>query len=275
MARVLLHCGFQKTGTTYIQALLKKNLSLIDPTIAVYNKGPGTRKLQRACATYIMWGKPVARTELVDTASEISAQIRDSGRDYAIITNENLLGANVYGKKGGDIFTWGEQVLPAVLEGFAGHVVRLVFYTREPQSWWRSVHAQAIRTRRVRAPLEDYVARAPFTLNWREVAQRYWNHFGTDIVQFVEMEDDLATDFGLGDALLRSAGLDDAMLATLEKPPVRNASIKPGALEVIRKVNATKLTKRELKLLRTLVMKNQDLFEDDGQPAPAKKKPTQ
>jgi len=92
--RVVLHVGMHKTGTTYLQNLLRQNRRRLAKNAGVYVP-PGARKTVFASLDLIPWDSPLGRDRRVAGAwDRLAAEVGGCGLPTAVVSEERLDVAN-------------------------------------------------------------------------------------------------------------------------------------------------------------------------------------
>ncbi len=92
--RVVLHVGMHKTGTTYLQNLLRQNRRRLARRAGVYVP-PGARKTVFASLDLIPWDSALGRDRRVAGAwDRLAAEVNDCGLPTAVVSEERLDVAN-------------------------------------------------------------------------------------------------------------------------------------------------------------------------------------
>jgi hypothetical protein len=92
--RVFLHVGLHKTGTTYLQSLLRQNHRSLRHRQGVYVP-PGARQTLFASLDLIPWDRALARDPRVPGAWErLAAEVNQCGLPTAVVSEERLDVAN-------------------------------------------------------------------------------------------------------------------------------------------------------------------------------------
>jgi hypothetical protein len=154
MKRALIHIAPHKTGSTYIQHMMKTNAHLLPASHQFLPKSdPLFEALQRitlnihCTADLTQWVQSICDTSL-ELARSLTA-------NNTLISSEDLLGPvpTLAGISG--LYPHLSQTMPTIQAGFDDSEVETQFfgYIREFHDWLRSVHAHKFRGReRVMAP---------------------------------------------------------------------------------------------------------------------------
>lgn len=248
--QIVFHLGFQKTGTTSIQAMLNANKNLLqDIDLRAY--GDATKDLRVAgrgyCASPTDKNLQRLRRALKSHISGFLA----GDKKHCLISDENILGRVPYGDTG-DILTWAKRILPVIEQELNGISARFVFYTREQVGWLPSLYKQSVKRARVTATFDVWKARSPIELDctgWRPELQSY----STIPVEFISMEQELKSGDTLGTALLVRLGVDPGILPSFVGADVLNTSLSARALQVMRLINRMPLSDRRVLRISELV----------------------
>ncbi|WGI23141.1 hypothetical protein [Amylibacter sp. IMCC11727] len=256
--KIIWHMGFQKTGTTSFQSILRRNYDQLSEEIAVFPKRKWTRAVQEAGLAF--WADPNAKTKkaLEQAAQDIRAVIRDAERTCGVVSDENIIGLELYDDKGGMI-DMAAAILPILEKACAPATCEFVFYTRDFDGWFKSAYNQVVKQLRCRADFDTWVANAPFSTDWQDHHERLSSVVESD-VHFRDMKQDAADDLPIGGYILQLAGFDDETLRNLNKPVGRNESLSPGALGFMLELNRSHMHDNGLDIVRRKMLKNPDAF---------------
>lgn len=148
MKRALIHLGPHKTGSTYIQHMMKTNAGLLAQSHSFHPKSdPLFEALQRIT---INIHSPADLPEWLHGIYETSLELaRSLTATNTLISSEDLLGPvpTMAGISG--LYPYLSQTLPAIQAGFddGGVDTQFFCYIREFYDWLRSVHAHKFRGR--------------------------------------------------------------------------------------------------------------------------------
>jgi hypothetical protein len=247
--RVIWHLGFQKTATTSAQALLQVNADVLAPYVRVLPKSPKTKALRMAAQDYVRTPSPDTNGTL---RAEVEALLCNADRPV-IISDETLSGFDPLPLHG-DAFSALERLVAALAEITPN--AQFVFTTRAAADWTRSVYNQLVRQNRLAMRWEDWSQNVPRDTNWDE-GHRRLRATGADVA-FVSIEDEAAAGQRPGQCLLRAAGVPEDL--PLHHPKPQNTSLPDGALEFMRAINASRLPRDALKVVRRCVVQTQYAF---------------
>ncbi|MBN9889169.1 hypothetical protein [Salipiger abyssi] len=258
-SRVVLHCGFRKTGTTFIQDVLRDNAAKLPEGFAASPRETLTRGWRRAVADDIRKRNRATARELQREAQLLRAAIAAMPAKTALISDENLFGTDVVAPDGATIFQLAAQYLPMLETALAGASLELVFYTRDMGKWLRSAWGQAVKRKGETADFDTWAARQP-PLDWESGIATIRAAVASPVTVYA-MEDDLAGEAPLmGRALFRHAGLDDATVATFDLPDASNTALPAGAMDLMRKLNGLGLAPKDRRAVSQLVEDNPEVF---------------
>lgn len=258
-ARVLVHCGFRKAGSTSIQRMLRLNVDALAPKIDVFARTRLTKDIRKAAMGYVA---PVRRTELAAIgllAQRMRRRLGASAGKTVVISDENIFGNSLYRDDGTDIFDWAAAILPLVETALDDCNPEFVLYTRNKNSWLQSAYSQAVMRSGAKQDFDAWIAPVRDRFDWDEGLGRVRKALKAP-VHVVDMDAEIATGALLGSALLTAAGLGAAEIATLKPAGTRNRSISPAGLKFMRLVNDTSLSTAQTKEIYLLVKRNQKLF---------------
>lgn len=247
--QMLFHLGFQKTGTTSIQALLNANRARLTG-IDIRAYGDATKDLRVAGRTYCADPTPKREARLRDALRGHVDRFRSGDDAACLISDENILGRVAYGPTG-DVLSWGKRILPMIEEAAAGLDLQFVFYTRAQAAWRSSIYKQSVKRAGETRSLEGWSSAAPFTGDWPD-----WSDWQQQLqgacaapVEFLSMEEEIASDLPLGAGVLRRLGVSDADIAELATVSPQNTSLSERAICLMRMINHLPLSdRRRLKI---------------------------
>lgn len=241
---ILFHLGFQKTGTTSVQAMLNANRDAL-AGIDIRAYGDATKDLRVAGRTYCADPTPERAARLRKALGGHVERFRAGDARACLISDENILGRVAYGPAG-DVVSWGKRILPMIEECAAGLQVRFVFYTRAPEPWRQSIYKQSVKRAGETRNLKGWVQAAPFAGDWPDWTgwQRQLQSACAAPVEFLSMEAELAGDLPLGAGVLQRLGVENAVIAGLSTVRPQNTSLSDRAIGVMRVINHLPLTDR-------------------------------
>ena len=259
--RILFHLGLPKTGTTSIQATLAANAARLADRMTIAAYDARTIPLRKPGQAYAQQGDDAALPDFRAALAGLRATIEAAPALVAIVSDENIHSRRVYTPRG-HCFQWMGRALPVIAEAFDGHDLRFVFYTRAADPWLRSAWAQEVKRGRCRDDFAAWRRALPFAPDWRAQFDALAAVAGAPVTT-LEMEPE-AAEGRLGAGLLRRAGLSEAELDALDWSPPRNAALPGGALEFMRRVNASDLPYRMVLRVSDLVEASRDMFVSEG-----------
>lgn len=260
-ARLILHCGVQKTATTSLQRFLQRNAAALSGRLEVFTpvRGSLTRDLGHAAMQFSLDPSAAPQARFTGLIRRLRDRIGE-GPGVALVSHENLPGAMI-GKRGVvTLYPQLERIADLLDANLAPLAPEFVFYTRDMAAWKRSVHNQAVRSDAYAGPFATFLDQTAGCGTWEDLALRMMRHLGAGRVAFFRLEDE-TDDTRPGRQLLRHAGLSGAEIAALT--PIRNRSnprLNPGSLEFLRLVNGLGLEAAARSTIAGLVAANQNLF---------------
>ena len=255
---IIWHMGFQKTGTTSFQSILRRNSDTLSEHISIFPKRKWTQPVQDAGLAY--WADPSVAHEkaLKKAAQDICKTIKDAGHTCGVVSDENIIGLELYDDKGGMI-DMAAAILPILESACAPSKCEFVFYTRDFDGWYKSAYNQVVKQLRCCKDFDLWVEDAPFSTDWDEHYQRLQSCVKSPVT-FRDMRQDAADGLMLGGHILRMAGIEDDILQDLNKPVGRNESLSPGALKFMREINRSHIHQNGLDIVRRKMLNNPDAF---------------
>jgi hypothetical protein len=158
MARVLLHVGFHKTGTSSMQHLLWFNRALLSSHLDFLLVQP-LKVATRHCLAFSRSRDPQHLSALSRALDTIFAAQPELGQRDLILSSESLSGV---------MPGWGGIVDYAAVPALSKHLtayftdrfpnaeVKLVFSTRAPDDWLASLWRHQVRWRRMTMDFDDF-----------------------------------------------------------------------------------------------------------------------
>ena len=255
-APITWHFGFQKTGTTAIQSVCWRNFDALNAQTALFPKRQWTGTLRAAAMAWL--GGTGPEQAVVDAAAGLAQAVSDSGQATALVTDENVLGVDIYNSHG-HIFDFATRILPVIERAARPHVSEFVFYTRDMESWLLSAHAQSIAWARQTRDYDDWRAGIPFETDWAPHLARLQDAVdGT--VTFRDMGADKSEYELLGGYLFERAGIPRDIQAGLASAGGGNERLSPGALQFLLEMNRSRINDKPLNIVRRQVLRHMHLF---------------
>lgn len=166
MARILLHVGFHKTGTSSMQHLLWFNRVLLAPHLDFLLVQP-LKVATRHCLAFSRSRDPLHLSAVTKALDTICAAQPELGQRDLILSSESLSGV---------MPGWGGIIDYAAVPALSKHLaayfadrfpnadLKLVFSTRVPDDWLASLWRHQVRWRRMTMDFDD------FTMHFRQGA---------------------------------------------------------------------------------------------------------
>lgn len=237
MKTIFLHCGFHKTGSTSLQALLRANRPALQGRLGILVQGDkALRGLERSCRSFDRHPGPVNSKAIAEAWHAILA-IVSQGPDVWIISTEDVLGRIPSSRDRADIYANAPQILRLVC-AFSPQVdIRVCAYLRQPSDWVDSIHRHLVRTRGLAARAEDFRTLRKFSAapDPLEDAKRRIEAVLTLPIYRFTLEGESKERLGPGTGLLRLAGLTEAEIATLALVPRQNEGLDRATLDHLSK----------------------------------------
>ena len=216
MKRALIHIGPHKTGSTYIQQMMKVNADVFPDTHAAYPKSdPLFSALQSLTINIHNTADLAQRLPAIhDTSTQIA---RNLTADNTLFSSEDLLGPvpTLAGVSG--LYPFLGQTLPAIQSAFstADIEVQLFCYIRDYDDWLRSVHAHKFRDRERPLAPRKFKNRNALPTDWADFIAQMRTNLGPTGFAYQSYESDAASG-RFGSALFRHFGLSDDVLNQMD-----------------------------------------------------------
>lgn len=245
MKQLVLHLGFQKTGSTSIQALLDMNRARLED-LDLYVYGPDTMPARSPALSAIRNPTPQALAIAKYVFMGIFREMLESQNETAIFSDENILGRVLY-TQSGHFLEWAELLLPIIASAMPDNIeARIVFYTRDQDKWLKSLYGQAVKRAGEKRGFKAWRDGRPLRTEWHYMRDRLASAACGIPVQFVSMEKDLAKFGFVGGELLEVSGIVRDRICALAIPTLQNKGLSPLALNVMRAINHLPLGRRRL-----------------------------
>jgi hypothetical protein len=234
--KVFVHGGFHKTGTTSFQAVVKANAARARPGLLLLTtRLPVMRRLNASLHWYHRWPHPLLLRGVERRIADLRREVDACGADTVLISMESLCGKMPDGRGGAALYPSARPVLEALARAFADHPPTLLFSTREPAAWVRSVHGHRVKTRGLAADFERFAASpAMRDVDWgREIAAATAG-LGLPVV-VSRLEDTAGQRLGPCSDFLALADPDPHAFDAWVSPGPRNVALTRQAIEFARR----------------------------------------
>ena len=275
---VVLNIGLHEAGLIYIQNLLAANRDSLPDWLEVVSQADGSsRPLHKACqALQIDRQKggtgEAARAEILEACQALVQRAGD--RRVLLVSDSDIAGIMPGRLNQFRIYPALPEIARTLAEGFAGHEVKFVVYTRDPEPWIAGVYNRAVRHHRVQLDFEGFrkAFQEPILLAPRIAALQ--EAVGAEAVTVIALKDDMRQASGLGTGVLQAAGLSEAEIARLAPPrEQRDEVLSPRILELVRAFNKTDIEAPQMQALVQILQAKSGLFaggeREKGWPVPA------
>lgn len=214
LSKVIIHLGPHKTGTSFIQSMMRQNLDRFPPNMRVWSKSePVFRAIVLACGQYLS-GNQEALALIRDLANDMAQTLE---HDTLLMSNEDILGRLPSRQTYNTLYTGAIPYLLVIQKAFhdAGHNVQFVFYVRAYNDWLRSLY----RYTHINEPDREFAPkrfkqRRNLPDDWVDLRADFTNALGKDGITFVNYQNDRA-DGRLGTALYKLCGMSQNQIDAL------------------------------------------------------------
>ncbi len=216
MKRVIFHIGPHKTGSSYIQRMMKVNADKFPETHEpILKNNPLFGALHNTMLSLHTDADVDERLPLIaDIANELAKNVQ---ADHTLFSDEDLMGALPTRHSVPGLYPFAPRTLATLQQTFAAHGMNVQFYhyMREYGDWMRSLHAFKFRNHpRPFAP-RKFAERHKLPKNWLDHVERMDDALGFENIQYQSYEEDRATG-RFGTALWRAFGLSDDVLDSFD-----------------------------------------------------------
>lgn len=159
MARMVIHAGFHKTGTSTVQRMLKKNRRILSRECLVFDHSHMPSVSENA-RSYSVSRDLLDLLAFTYELAEFLERFKGKLERNVCLSSENLLG-HMPGRRGLKTY----DAAPILMKAFVHTVERvmkeppeMVFYfsTRDAETWLKSCHSQHLRAVRMTMTTERY-----------------------------------------------------------------------------------------------------------------------
>lgn len=175
--KVVIHMGPHKTGTTYIQDVLKKSVSQLRDSGVDFIHDTETH---RASLDIASQNYDIA----LDRLKKTSEQVSNSEYDTFIISQEDFSGGLPGRSKRGKVYPRLTKNMRVIAEAMKPHTVEFLFFIRPEQDWLRSCYNQNIRYRTDYSKFEDFMSTDLRDHSWEDCLSRARKVFGGQLLTF-------------------------------------------------------------------------------------------
>ena len=255
--KVIFHTGMVKTGSTFIQEMIRKNQNMLAENIGLAVKDKRAEQLREAGKYY--GRKPNARRRRIldQEARYFFESVREDGFDVTLFSDETLMGAAPYGPSG-HVFEWGSDILAAIEQARAEIEVEFIVYYREFEKWEKSIYNQMVKFDGLAVSFIEWQSAQPYPRGWEPNFKTLSKNLKKPIT-FVDMKVDLESGL-LGRTLFERAGLTKNKTDSMKQPKPQNTSLNQGSLNFMLEVNRSGLPQRARRKVANAVAQCQDLF---------------
>ncbi len=226
--RVIFHAGFHKTGTSSLQQALRAHANGLAPQWQIAVLEGGSRPLRQAAQAARQFSTHADAAALQDAMAHWAASLNLQPGQGLLLSSEDFAG-HMPGHRRVRSYAAAPQIAVAMATAlrarFGAVDLRLLYTTRAPADWLRSVHWQLAKHDAMLLDAATYARRFAAAADLPGVVQRVRNALPDVQVAEVALEDLATRPLGPVDALFDLAGVDPALRATLA--PVRQANAAP------------------------------------------------
>lgn len=258
MTRIVIHAGFHKTGTSSVQAMLRKNGDRLARHLRVFLKDDFEALTKAARAFSIH--RDSARLEKVRArAAEFFAMLDPGDARPVLMSSEDLSG-HLPGRHGIGRYDAAPPVmamLEEVIRTRPGSETELtfVFSTRDPEAWLRSTWWQNLRSTRLTTEFDAYSEEIGTAADMGAVLAEAATALAAAKVVGAPLEHSRDRPEGPLAPLLDLVGLPEGIREKLEILPPVNAEPEIGLSEVFLALNRSGLNDKNLRDAKTLLRK--------------------
>jgi hypothetical protein len=260
--RLILHVGLRKCASTSMQAVLDGVAPCVSETCLILSRPLALKAWREGVFRYMRAASedaPGLKRAMLQTVTEEATRLRATldvaPQPVVVLSDENLFGARAFAH-GETLFDWALEVLPIVLDAFAGWTVRIVLYHRPEGPWLRSCYNQEVKNNGVTESFEAWLTRKPEHLSVAAGVAALEARFPDCVVALPIGPEDGPP----GASILREAGIREEIIASAPRPPRLNESLTPGAVAFMRACNRLELRPSVLRQIGALAAAMPEAF---------------
>ncbi|UOA28442.1 hypothetical protein [Pseudosulfitobacter sp. DSM 107133] len=237
-AKVVLHIGFHKTGTSTVQHLLRTNRTLLRPHVAMRLK-PQMTELLHATRGFSTWRDAVSLAKVSRRFDRLLQELPGMPRRTLVISAEELSG-HMPGR--GDLADYSAApelariYVDLVQRHFPDCELALYASTRDPESWLRSAYWEHVKSSSMTLDFTDFVARYGIAGDLDGVVENIAAAVPCRVFR-AQLEASRTQRLGPAQPLLELCNVPPETLAQIMPQPVVNASLDPSVLEALLEAN--------------------------------------
>lgn len=232
--------------------MLTENADRFGSDVFISARDSFTAECRSAALRYTMRPGWRTRRRLNRAIADLGRRIRALPQDTVILSDENLTGSRLFNDKGATLVDWYGEILPRIERALDGTDLTVVIYTRDAGPWLRSCHNQAVKNNQLDRTFEEWAAAIGTDFDPEPGLKKLATRLSAKVV-LVRMEDELASGALLGSAVLHAAGISPDTVAGLVQPGRLNESLPPQALDLMIRINALPIRRRQLKAISRIV----------------------
>ncbi|MGH1457653.1 MAG: hypothetical protein ACRBBT_01990 [Paracoccaceae bacterium] len=244
--RMVLHCGFHKTGTSSVQRMLERDRALLSAEMQIALKAE-IRTAALAARAWSASGDPAKMSAYIyDLALFFESLDADDPRPLCV-SSEDLCGL-MPGRKTLRDYRAAAALLPALAnvacEVFPSADLTFYFSTRAPEPWVKSCYAQHLRASGIRDDFAAYRAQylplADLDADIARISKAMPQHR----VQQAALES-MTGRLGPLDPLLDLVGISEGLRAQIAPLPPANTSLPQEVRDALLALNRRKMDRSE------------------------------
>lgn len=265
-ARIVIHAGFHKTGTTSVQSQIYANKRILERQIRCYLK-PDFEELTTAARAFSVDPSPETMLDIADAANDFFDTLSIEDPRGILMSSEDLSG-HLPGRHGLNRYDAASLIMAQLTECVRmrfGETVPLTFFfsTRGRQDWLRSTYWQNLRSTRQSMGFDEYskqiASAADLPMVLEEVADAVTP---AATVAALPLEESSGMALGPLTPLMDLLDIPDVTRGKLTMLPPENVQPNLGLEDVFLSLNRSGFKERHLraakKLLRQLANKQSD-----------------
>lgn len=254
-AKIVLHIGFHKTGTSTVQQMLRTNRALLKPHLAIRLK-PQMTDLMHATRGFSTWRDKISLAKVARRFDLLLQDLPRMPRRTLVISAEELSG-HMPGR--GDLadYSAAPELVYVYVEWAQKHFphckVAVYASTRAPQAWLRSAYWEHVKSSSMTLDFADFVARYGHAADLDAVLDEIAAKMPCRVFR-VRLEEAQSLRLGPAQPLLELCDVPAATLAQIMPHPVANAALDPAVLEALLDANRTHADRNARKAVKQAIL---------------------
>lgn len=239
-AKIVLHIGFHKTGTSTVQNLLRTNRALLKPHLAMRLK-PQMTDLLHATRGYSTWRDKISLAKVARRFDLLLQDLPGMPRRTLVLSAEELSG-HMPGRGALADYSAAPELARIYVEWaqryFPDCEVVIYASTRDPENWLRSAYGEHVKSSSMTLDFTDFVARYGLAADLDGVVDDIAAAVPCRVFR-ARLEAAQTQRLGPAQPLLDLCNVPPETMARIMPPPVANPALDQDVLLALLDANRT------------------------------------